>query len=275
MSDDLSLDDLEVAGDQKIVQRDHFSWSQINMYLRCPLQYYFRYIMGFKQPPAASLVFGSTSHEALEHNYKQKIESRADLAVKDVQDFWASRWDANLKTSVGLEFDEDENRATLLDVGVRLIGEYQTLVAPTIQPMVVEEAFTITIPNVDKPIIGRIDLIDDKDILIDHKNVKREGTQAKVDVDGQLTMYDMVHVEKYQCHAKGLEMDYLVKTKKPKFVRLSTTRTDDQISRFKNTVASIATAIKQESFYPNNQNFMCSKAFCGYWDKCEGYGKKA
>jgi putative RecB family exonuclease len=48
-------------------EKPHFSISQLNCYLQCPLQYYFQYELGiaWEKTPSA-VVFGSTVHTAIE-----------------------------------------------------------------------------------------------------------------------------------------------------------------------------------------------------------------
>jgi len=263
--EELSLDDLFEA-------RDHYSFSQINTFIRCAYQYLFRYILGYKIPPPSALVFGSTTHEALEYNFKQKIESHQDVELSKVQGAWANQWDLNLKKNVGMEFAEDETKDSMLDEGIKLITNYHELVAPTIQPLVVEEPFpdNLIIPGISKPIVGRIDLIDDKDFIIDHKTSKKSPTQDTINKDGQLTMYSMAYKEKYKELPKGLRMDYLVRTKKPQYPQYPTTRTEAHIEAFKVTLVQVVRAIEAGIFYPNPHNYLCSEKSCGFWKFCEG-----
>ena len=49
------------------------------MYLRCPRQYYHRYVEGHKEPPGWAMVAGLSGHEALEMNNLTKIDTGEDL----------------------------------------------------------------------------------------------------------------------------------------------------------------------------------------------------
>jgi RecB family exonuclease len=259
--DELTLADLAE-------ERGHYSHSSVNTYVRCPYQFLFRYILGKKIPPPSALVVGSTVHETLEYNYKQKIESFTDIPVSKIQEKWASQWELNLKK--GIEFEEGETRESLLDEGIKLVAGYQEVVAPTIQPVVVEESFTLIFPNVSKPIIGKIDLIDDKDAIIDHKTAGRTPTQDVVDKDSQLSMYSLAFYEKYRTLPKNLILSYLVKTKKPQYPQLETKRTLDNFVALKHNVAQVVRCIENGIFFPNPHNYFCSKGSCGYYPLCEG-----
>ena len=60
----------------------HLSVTQLKMFLRCPLQYEFRYIKGLKVPPVEAMTLGKSIHSTLEENYKQKIETKKDLPIE-------------------------------------------------------------------------------------------------------------------------------------------------------------------------------------------------
>ena len=64
------------------METKHISVSQIKMFLRCPLQYKYRYIDNLKIPPTGSLLLGSSVHSSLEGNYRQKIETKQDLMTR-------------------------------------------------------------------------------------------------------------------------------------------------------------------------------------------------
>lgn len=265
MADELTLDDMDV-----VAKKDHYSFSQVNTFLRCPYQYAFRYLLSYKVPPISALVFGSSMHETLEDNYVQKIESYIDIPVGEAQARFANHWEVNMVKNVGMEFDEGESRESMLDEGTRMIAGYHEVIAPTIQPVVVEEPFTVSMPNISKPFVGRIDLIDINDIVVDHKNTKRAGIQSAVDKDFQTTMYYKAFISKYSKMPKGFEMHYLVRTKKPQYLKIHTTRTADNISAFEHTCSKVTESIERGIFYPNPHNFMCSEKGCGYWKFCKG-----
>src|ERR1039457_5494706 len=118
------------------MEKPHLSVSQIKMYLRCPLQYRYRYIDGIKIPPTGSLLLGKSNHSALEGNYRQKIESKQDLPMEQVSDMFADSWESQVKETV---FQEDEKSGETKDDGVNLIIAYHNQVAPSIQPKLVEK----------------------------------------------------------------------------------------------------------------------------------------
>ena len=88
----------------------HLSVTQLRMYLRCPLQYYFRYICGLKIPPTGDITLGRTVHAALEENYRQKVETHRDLPLDQVYDILSERWDEEAQLTLS---EEDEKPGRL------------------------------------------------------------------------------------------------------------------------------------------------------------------
>ncbi len=60
--------------------------TQVEMYFnKCPLSFYFRHILGLKEPPRGAMYLGSAFHHGVEVNLKQKVETFEDLPVEQVQ----------------------------------------------------------------------------------------------------------------------------------------------------------------------------------------------
>lgn len=277
-------------------EKRHFSVSQLLTYQKCPLHYKFRYIDGLKIPPRSVMTLGSSVHAALEHNFRQKIESHKDLKVNDVLDAFSDSFDLAKPETL---WDKDESPSTVKDEGVNLVCAYHTgkdrtgepfiyrelnqktrkyekkpvkALSPTIQPLMVEEPFEVNFDNVDYKFIGRMDLVDDKMRIRDTKTSARTPTQDQVDTDLQMTAYSMGFRVKTGKIEKGLLMDYIVKNGVPKVVSVATTRTEEDIQRLLNLMARIAHAIDSEVFYCSCNPIFCNPNNCGYWDLGNGRG---
>ncbi len=74
---------------------DHFSYSQLNTYLMCPLRYRLQYVELI--PPAfntSALVFGSAVHEAVAAFHQQRLVGdtlRPDQMLDVYRQAWVSR----------------------------------------------------------------------------------------------------------------------------------------------------------------------------------------
>ena len=244
----------------------HLSVSQINTYLRCPLQYYFSYIREIKNPPKAAMMLGSSVHKALEYNYKQKIKSGKDLKPADVMECYDEEFN---KRGLDVEWKEEkEKKEVFKDQGLRLLEKYQIEVAPTIQPLMVEQKYEIQLEGLGKTFMGFLDLVDTKFVITDHKTTARTPSDISADHNLQLIGYSMLYrAENKEQEAKS-RIHYLIKTKEPKIMAIDKKVTKKEIDRFLRTVSSVAKAISDENFYPNPHNFMCTETGCGYWDIC-------
>jgi putative RecB family exonuclease len=243
---------------------DHISPTQINMFLRCPAQYQFRYIDGLILPPKAAFLRGRAVHKGQEVNYRQKIETKQDLPVADVLDAVSTEFDVQAPET---EWAPDENPGKVKDETISLAGLYHQEIAPTVQPAFVEEEVFVEI-GPDLNLKGFIDVVQEGGIIRDTKTTARTPSADAVEKNLQLSAYSLAYRSLLGVPEAGLRLDYLVNTKTPKVVTLEGKRTDADIKRFAAIAERISKAIQTGVFYPNQDNFLCSKDNCGYWDLC-------
>lgn len=241
----------------------HLSVTQLKMYLRCPLQYFFRYVCGLKIPPTGDLTLGRSIHKTLHDNYHQKIRSHRDLPISDITDIYSDHWE---RESQEAAFQKDEKAGKLKDQGVQLLSTYFDTVAPTVQPVDVEREFLLQVDGVKLPFKGYIDLIDNQRYIIDHKTSKRNYPEDTAQKDIQLTAYALAYRALTGQDEKGVRLDVMVRTKEPKIQQLPSTRTQADIGRFVRLTRQVERSINSEIFYPN-QNYTCG--ICGYKGMCE------
>ena len=244
---------------------EHISASQINTYLRCPAQYFFRYVRGIKIPPSSALTRGKCVHAGVEHNYRQKIESRQDVSVNEVTEYVAAEFEALQDET---QFEPDEVPGQVKDVTVTLAKTYHVELAPKIQPILVEQEILLPIEPYGILLKGYVDLVDDKLWVRDTKTSMRSPAAAEIDKSLQLSAYAYSLQKITGEMPRGVALDYVVATKEPKVVTLEGTRNQQQINRFVNTAARVGRAISEGCFYPSEHNFLCSPEKCGYWELC-------
>lgn len=235
------------------------------MYLRCPAQYKFRYIDGIILPPKSALTRGKAVHKGQEHNYQQKIETRKDVKLSEVQEVTAATFE---ELAPETEWEKDEDPGKIKDETISLASLYHTEVAPTVQPILVEEKVTVEFDNTPYTLLGYIDVVDEKGFIRDTKAVSRTPSAEEATRSIQLTSYALAHRYLMGVPEAGVVLDYLVNNKTPKVVQLKATRTDEDIKRFLSILGRVAEAISNNIFYPNPNNFMCSERHCGYWKLC-------
>jgi len=252
-----------------MTEKPHLSFSQINMFLRCPRQWEYRYVKGIKIPPGSALFQGKVWHETIENNYRQKIETREDLPLDHQLDYYVTTFDKKIKEEE-VAWEEGQTPDKLKDEGVNITEVQHKVIAPTVFPVEVEKKFNLGLgDNFPFTLLGFWDCIDEDNIIIDNKSYGKTPNQDAVDKDLQLTAYATSYRLLNQKNENGLRLDCVIKTKTPKAVQLSTQRTKQECQWFLNLVETVGYAIKSGIFYPNPTGFMCSPKWCGYWNMCK------
>lgn len=250
--------------------KPHLSFTQLNMFLRCPRQYEYRYIHGIKSPPSGAMVQSRVWHETLERNYRQKVHSECDLALGEMQEFFA----ANFDTVVGSEeiaFEPGAKPSKLKDQGTAIVAAHHQRIAPAVRPLLVEERFRVDLGE-DFPfdLAGVWDLVERDGTIVDHKAYGKTPRQEDLDKDLQFTAYALGYRTRHGRTEPGLRMDAIVKTGNPRAVQLHTQRSNDDCRWLLGLIEPVAAAIDAGIFYPNPNGWHCSPRFCGYWDRCMG-----
>jgi hypothetical protein len=229
------------------------------------MQYYFRYCEGLIAPPSGAMSLGSSFHAAVEHNYRQKVDSRIDLKAEEVLDAFSGDFEERKHETA---WSEDEEPGQFKDQGVGLIREYHHFMAPMIQPSSVEREFQIPFENKDWIFTGRVDLVDEADTIVETKTIGQTPGKPLPDHILQTTAY-VTGFRSTGERESGARIDYAVKNKKPKMVSYPFMVQDAQVEFFLAQVARVAHMIESEMFLPNRNQRLCSHRFCGYASRCE------
>lgn len=239
----------------------HLSYSQISTYMRCPAEYYFKYVREIPSPSNAYMVRGLAVHKGIEESMRQKIKTHKDLPVDDVIDlaldrFWKAKDDAEISHA----------DKTAEDV-ISLTKLYMAEIAPSIQPVMVEEQMEIVFDGFKKSLLGYIDLVDDKGVIHDIKTSKRSPGEKVIDDNLQLACYSLLY-RSAGYEESGLSLDYLITTKTPKAESFTTSIDDRGRERFLNIMTNVNRGIENGIYYPNTQSLYCSSS-CPYYKECK------
>jgi len=232
--------------------------SSINMFLRCQYQWYLRYVEGLKVPPKAALVVGLAFHKGEEVNFTQKIDTGEDLPLDDVMDAYDTEFEQRAE-----EVEEwEEDKGKVKDEGYKLLECYHKELAPTVQPLLVEDWVE---EKLDSGIIlyGKRDVVTENLAVIDLKTANRKPSQISLDYQLQLELYAIQgDIEKAFVH-------YAIKTKKPQTLVLEHELPKEP--RLLKVVSSVAKAIKEAlrtgNFIPNGLGHSWACQYCGYREK--------
>lgn len=250
-------------------KRRKYHQSEIGMFLKCGLQWEFRYEKGLVLPPKAALTVGSSVDGAVTTNLVQKVETGTDLPVEAVLDTFSTDFDIRSKET---EWDE-EDPGKAKDMGASLVKLHHEKLAPSIDPAAVQENFYI-ITDAGYDLGGTMDLVEKSDVIGDTKTSKGRYTDEDLDHGIQPTFYDFAFEAIRGRKAKAFRFDVLVKptkTKPPEVQQIQKQITEQERQFLFQTIDSMHRAIQAGVVLPAAEgSWWCSKSWCGYWDKCKG-----
>ena len=252
--------------------RPHWSFSQLNQFLRCPLQYYFERVLKLERPYAPSvLVLGSSVHEGLAA-YHRLLQAGQEIPAGHVQETFLNAWQAN-EDRQPIQYKEKETKDELLAQGIALLELYlqseppQNIVAVE-QPMMVP-LFTSNGECLEKPLMAVLDLLNRDDhglVVSEYKTASRKYGESETETKLQATAYSHA-IQQYFDEKPGIRYVILVKTKKPQIQIVETVRNDEDAARLGDIIQTVERAIDAQAFYPNESAMTCSG--CQYYRQCK------
>jgi CRISPR/Cas system-associated exonuclease Cas4 (RecB family) len=251
--------------------------SQIEMYLRCPRQYWYRYIQKEVAPPEIALVEGSSHHEGMKVNNHHKRKKGSDLKVATIYEVFADYF-ADHKKEVKRAGWQGEKEKDILARGKGMITDYRAKFAPRLRPRFIEEKVEITVGKI--PVMGYIDVAgsvrdavkktERKKSVVDYKTVGRKKSKDELEGSLQLTMYAIAARKRLKI--ENPQAGFLNLLKGPQEVVWQPTEVGLGRERWFNHVTVwVAEAISRGSFPPcSPTSWACDPRWCGYYKKCRG-----
>ena len=255
------------------------SISRLNMLYRCPQQYEHRYVRGIIAPPGVALIVGKGTHRANASDLLAKMDSGSLLSDDEVKaiaaDATKREWEAQ---DVALDEEEkaegaEKVKGDAIDRSVSLATLYHEQVAPVVEPVGIEQKFTLPLPSGDE-LTGYID-VNTPTRIRDGKTSGKSPAAEAADQSLQLTGYIWADWETSgRQQIKDGSLDYLVSTKKPKAVILETKRDEQDFARLHARLDVAGQIIRAGLFPPCDPGqWCCSPKWCGYWGHC-AFGAK-
>lgn len=264
----LSIFDFKPA-EEEIALSSHFanypvsylSYSQIETFNTCPLQYQYRYLKAIPVLPAAAASFGSSLHQTLYHFY-QLLKRGEKPTQEDLLRIFVQDW-----SSLGFSSQIHEQR--MKKAGERmLIDFFKRAYNPNNIPLSLEQIFVTRVTPTLK-IGGKIDRVDitPKGLeIIDYKT-GRVWDQKRVDRSLQMTAYALAAVDRGIYGKKPEEIIlsfYFLESGEKK----STKRTNVQLEKAKSELIQKAKEMEKSNFAPT-PGVWCD--FCDYKLLCEAW----
>ena len=257
---------------EQLRQTPHWSYSRLNGLLGfCSLAWAFKYAYG-ESPEftPVSLVFGSAFHSALALAFDEKRRTGAvspERATELFRDRIAGELNSNRPPKVRL--DEKTTRESLCQLGTRMIEIYLDQLDPEERIVDVSVPFTVALPGVEKPLIGEIDAIVERDgrqTVLDWKTSARRWPAGKAATDLQPTVYLSARAESEGNWETDFRFDVVTKTKTPVCERHRTTRSPEAAQRLAAIIRVLRRRVWAEVFHPTDQSWECAN--CPYTRPC-------
>ncbi|MFZ5845360.1 MAG: ATP-dependent helicase [Patescibacteria group bacterium] len=241
---------------------DYLSYSQLETFSTCPLQYKYRYVLRIPVPPSAALTFGDTIHRTLRAFYelvKAGEKPSRDKLIELYEVNWSS-----------LGFGDKRYEEKMKKQGRELLlGFYEKGYDPQQVPTDLEQPFKIKITPTLK-LAGKIDRVDTfpdgKIEIIDYKTgqalKKRDATR-----DLQLTVYALAATDPGIYHKppeKVIVSFYFLEGQE----KISATRESQQLEEAKQEIAQKAEEVARSDFQPTPGKH-CD--FCEFRLICEAW----
>ncbi|HWA98969.1 MAG TPA: PD-(D/E)XK nuclease family protein [Pirellulales bacterium] len=166
-------------------KRDYLSWSAVAAYQRCPLSYYFRYVVGLPEDTvSSSLVFGGAVHRAVEHHFKELMTGAEPPSLGALLGEYDAGW--NERDLASVRFGKDESRDDRAALARRMLAAFQasTFAQPAGLVLGVEEELRGSVAPGCPDLLGRLDLIvesADAVTITDLKTARSRWSQEQVD----------------------------------------------------------------------------------------------
>lgn len=238
----------------------YLSFSQIEAFNNCPLQYRYRFLQKIPVPQSAAQSFGDSMHKTLRAFY-EKVKNREKVSQEELLKLLATNW-----SSLGYESKARETKTKT--EGIKMLEKFYQHFDPEIIPKDLEKSFSLKLTP-DLKLVGKIDRIDengDRLEIIDYKTGK-VSSQKEVDESLQMTIYALAVTDKefYQRKPEDLLLSfYFLEAQEKK----STQRTTEDLGKAKKAIIQKAEEIEKSNF-PAKPGPLCK--YCDFRLICEAW----
>lgn len=257
---------------KELRQQPHLSISAINDYIECGLLYKLGRIDRLRPEFMPDvLLFGTSIHRVLERYYT-RVMTGQPMVLNEILTRFEFFWKEQTSDCIEIRFSNGNDYNSLLIKGKAMLEVwFEKLPEDNYRIIGIEKAFSFMISGVPIPIIGAMDLVQEDDggtiIITDHKTAAKAYTNSQVDKNQQLTVYQMAaKANGYADRDIILKFDGFIKTKKPKFERYYTVRTEADEARMIPKIQAVWEGISKGVFIPNDLSWRCGN--CRYHGAC-------
>ncbi len=246
----------------------HISPSAAKSYLSCSLQFYFERVARIPRPTSPSLHLGKAVHAALQAFHLARWRGGDDTPAAIEAAFIKAF--AELEATEGpVKWKDDKDRTKAYEAGLRVLAAYlDSAEVLKGRPTAVEVPLTETIEGLPVPLTGTVDLVTGDMVAVDFKSSATSPNPrlATFDHELQLVAYQLLIERASGSVPKSLDLIFLVKTKVPKVVRVSSPpATKARVLRTINLLRVAVDGMSEGRFHPQ-PGMQCS--WCSYRREC-------
>jgi putative RecB family exonuclease len=249
---------------------EYISPSAAKSYLACSLRFYFERVLQIRKRTTPALHLGKAVHASLQAFHLARWRGTDDSPQVIAGAFEDSF--LKLEREEGPVNWNEEAREKCRLAGLRVVAAYlDSSDVPKAKPRAVEVPLTESIPGLSVPLTGTIDLVTEVFAPVDFKSAaaKPDAGHAVFDHELQLVAYQLLLEQATGEHPPSLDLVFLVKTKTPKVIRISSPPANRK--RKDRVVGMIDTAVigmAEGRFHPQ-PGMTCMS--CQYRNECKAW----
>lgn len=254
-----------------------YSYSRIECFRRCPLEFKYRYIDKIEVEAYESIeaFMGCRVHETLDVLYKTQKAGRL-LPLKELLNVYQNIWKDYLHEDIAVS-REDMTAEDYYTLGGDCIQDYYKRYMPFTQAQTIATEMQLNfdlLGDGQYKFIGFIDRLDRREDgcyeIHDYKTGRKLPTQDSRDKDQQLALYELGIRQKHKAEEVELVWHYLTHGKE-----LRSNRTQEQLQKLKQDLLETIYAIERsivDDRYPTQKTGLCN--WCEYQEICITNNKK-
>jgi len=208
----------------------HISPSAAKGYLACSLQFYFERVARIRKKTPVALHLGKAVHAALQAFHIARWRGADDSPEATAAAYEKSF--AALEADEGpVNYEDEDAREEARLNGLRVVAAYlDSTEVLKAKPRAVEVLMKEDIPGLSVPLTGAMDLVEANYTPVDFKSAaaKPDKDNAAFDHEIQLVSYQLLMELGTGQSPPSLDLVFLVKTKAPQVVRVSSPPADTQ-----------------------------------------------
>ena len=246
---------------------DHISPTAAKAYLSCSLKFYFERVACIKKKTPAALHLGKAVHAALQAFHLARWRG-GDDSPEAVAAAYEKAFSDLERDEGPVNFDDETEREKCRLDGLRVVAAYlDSPEAMKEKPRAVEVLLKEEIPGLSVPLTGAMDLVEGNFTPVDFKSAaaKPDPGHAAFDHEIQLVSYQLL-LEAIGESPPSLDLVFLVKTKTPQVIRVSSPPADAH--RKRRVVALLETAVEGIAAGRHHPQPSMQCSWCQYRNEC-------